>query len=423
MESYILALVARMTQERKQMNRRWLWLGVAILLIVVFFSVRSLTRERVTVRAAQAAHVPVASTVSTNGRVEPIANYEEFSPLATTVKAVYVQPGDHVPAGKLLIVLDDREAKARVASAESGLKAAQAAVEAIAHNGTLQERQASAADIAREKLEVQQAHRNLQALTKLNASGAASTGELLAARQQVEMAEASLHASEQSARNRYSSAEVERARAALADAQANLAAAREVLAETLVRAPIAGTVYAVYVSPTDFAEAGKLLLQMADLHQERIRAYFDEPEIGRLAVGQEIQIKWDAKPGRVWKGHIERIPATVVTYGTRNVGEVLVHIDDSDSGLLPDTHVTVTVTTSSEENALSVPREALHAENGKPFVFRIINGSLHRTYVTTGTINLTQVAILSGLKPGEWVAVGTTSGQPMLDDMAVKVAR
>ena len=412
-----------MTLEEKQTSRRWLWLGLSLLLIVVFFTVRSFTRDRVTVRAAQATHLPVASTVSTNGRVEPVANYELFSPIATTVKAVYVQPGDNVQTGKLLMVLDDTQAKASVASAESGVKTAQAALDAAIHNGTLQERQAMAADITREKLELAQARHNFETLTKLNASGAASAGEVLAARQQVEIAETSLGASQEGAQKRYSAADVARAHAALAGADANLTAARKVLSETLVRAPISGTVYAIYLGTTDFAEAGKLLLQMADLEHERVRAYFDEPEIGRLAVGQEIQIKWDAKPGQAWKGHIERIPVTVVTYGTRNVGEVLVHIDDPDSGLLPDTHVTVTVTTSSEANALSVPREALHAENGKPYVFRIIKGSLHRTYVTTGTINLTQVAILSGLEDGEWVAVGTTSGQPMLNGMMVKVVR
>ncbi len=412
-----------MTLEEKQTSRRWLWLVLSLILIIVFFTVRSFTRDRVTVRAARATHLPVASTVSTNGRVEPVANFELFSPIATTVKAVYVQPGDHVQAGKLLMRLDDTQAKASVASAESGVKTAQAAMDAAIHNGTLQERQAMAADIAREKLELAQARRNLETLIKLNTSGAASAGEVLAARQQVEIAETSLSALRESAQGRYSLADVERARAALRGAEANLAAARKVLNETMVRAPISGTVYAIYLGATDFAEAGKLLLQMADTQHERVRAYFDEPEIGRLAVGQEIQIKWDAKPGQAWKGHIERIPATVVTYGTRNVGEVLVHIDDPDSGLLPDTHVTVTVTTSSEADALSVPREALHAENGRPYVFRIVHGSLQRTYVTTGTINLTQVAILSGLKDGEWVAVGTTSGQPMLDGMVVKVVR
>ena len=60
-----------MARERKELDRRWLWLGAAILLVVVFFAVRSLTREHLQVRVAQVAHEPLASTVSTNGRVEP----------------------------------------------------------------------------------------------------------------------------------------------------------------------------------------------------------------------------------------------------------------------------------------------------------------------------------------------------------------
>jgi len=114
---------------------------------------------------------------------------------------------------------------------------------------------------------------------------------------------------------------------------------------------------------------------------------------------------------------------TVITYGTRNVGEVLVQIDEPDSGLLPDTNVTVTVTTSSEPNALSIPREALHSENAKPFVYKVVDGKLQRTDVTTGTINLTQVAILSGLREGESVAVGTTNGQPLQEGIPIKVVR
>jgi HlyD family secretion protein len=116
-----------MTQERKQSARLWFWRGSAVLLIVVFFTVRALTRDRLQVRVAAAAHMQLVSTVSTNGRVEPEVNYELHSPIATTVKAVYVQPGDQVAAGKLLMVLDDLQARARLATAESGVKAAQAA--------------------------------------------------------------------------------------------------------------------------------------------------------------------------------------------------------------------------------------------------------------------------------------------------------
>jgi HlyD family secretion protein len=154
-----------------------------------------------------------------------------------------------------------------------------------------------------------------------------------------------------------------------------------------------------------------------------VRAYFDEPDLGRLAVGQKISIKWDARPGQEWRGHIVRVPVTVITYGTRTVGEVLVEIDDPDSGLLPDTNVTVTVTISNEPDALTIPREALHFENGKPYVYKIVGDSLERTPVTTGSFNLMREEILSGLKEGDSVATGTTSGQPLQEGMPIKVVR
>ena len=412
-----------MAEARKQLDRRWLWLGAGILLIVVFFLVRELTRQRLPVRIATVTRDSLASTVSTNGRVEPVVNYQIHSPISTTVKAVYVQPGDVVPAGKVLLVLDDLEARARVAAAESGVKSAQAALDTVLNNGTLEQRQMAAADVVHDRLERDQAQRDLDTLIKLNATGAASLSEVAAARQRLAGAVAALNTSEESARNRYSPSDVARARAALADAEANLAAARAVLEQTTVRAPITGTVYSLNTEATEFAEDGKTLLQIADLHHERVRAYFDEPEIGRLAVGQSILIRWDAKPELVWHGHIDRTPITVITVGTRTVGEVLVTIDGGDGTLLPETNVTVTVTTSSQSDVLNIPRESLFSQSGKPYVFKVVGDQLQKTPVVTGALNLTQVAILSGLAQGDKVATGTSSGEPLQADMPIKVVQ
>ncbi len=412
-----------MAEARKQLDRRWLWLGAGILLIVVFFLVRELTRQRLPVRIATVTRDSLASTVSTNGRVEPVVNYQVHSPISTTVKAVYVQPGDVVAAGKVLLVLDDLDARARVASAESGVKSAQAALDTVLNNGTLEQRQMAAADVVHDRLERDQAQRDLDTLIKLNATGAASLGEVAAARQRLAGAVAALNTSEESARNRYTASDVSRARAALADAEANLAAARAVLEQTTVRAPITGTVYSLNTAATEFAEDGKTLLQIADLHHERVRAYFDEPEIGRLAVGQSILIKWDAKPELVWHGHIDRTPITVITVGTRTVGEVLVTIDGGDGTLLPETNVTVTVTTSSQSDVLNIPRESLFSQSGKPYVFKVVGDELQKTPVVTGALNLTQVAILSGLAQGDKVATGTSSGEPLQAGMPIKVVQ
>lgn len=423
-ESYILATVKLMTEDRMLMDRRlYLWGGGVALLIVVFFVARSMVRERIPVHAAEVTRMEMVNTVSTNGRVEPETNFEVHAPLSATVKAVFVQSGQEVKAGQPLIELDDLEARAHVATAESGLKSAQAALEAITLNGSLAERQAAASDVRKAEIEVSQTKRDTEALERLAKSGAASKSEVNAAHARVQTAEANLQAASLAVHQRYSPAEVERARAAVRDAEAGLAEARATLAQMHVSAPSGGTIYSLGVNRTEFAEAGKTILQLADLHHVRVRAYFDEPEIGRLAVGQKIVVKWDARPGKMWHGHILRIPTTVITYGTRNVGEVLVDLDDADGSLLPDTNVSVTVTTSSEPNALTIPREALYTANGKYYVYKIVNETLVKTPVTIGTINLTHASIQTGLNQGDLVTTGAVSDQRLQDSAQIKVVQ
>jgi HlyD family secretion protein len=409
-----------MAEARTQTNRKWLWIGAAVILIAVFVSARFFLRDQLPVRVARVEHQQLSNTVSTNGHVEPVTPYSFYSPLATTVKGVYAQEGDLVHSGKLILTLDDVAARAQVASAESAVKTAQATLEAATHNGTQSEQQASAAEIEQDRLARDQAQHDLDALTKLAATGAAAPSEVTAARERLETAQASLNAAQQSGQHRYSPAEIARAQAALNDAEAALAAAQHIEAQTSIYAPVTGTIYTMDAAPSEYAEAGKLLVEMADLSNERVRAYFDEPDLGRLAKGQAVSIRWDAKPDREWHGHVSRIPVTVVTYTTRNVGEVLVDLDGSDEGLLPDTNVTVTATISSEPDALSMPREALHEQNGKYFVYKVAGNELQRVTVTIGSPNLTQVPILSGLEAGDMVATGTTNGQPLQEGVPIK---
>ncbi len=409
-----------MAEARSQISRWWLWAAVAVVLLAVFFTARYFLRERLPVRVAHVEHATLVGTVSTNGRVEPVVNYQFYSPISTTVKAVYVQEGDTVPAGKLLITLDDVAARAQVANAESAVSSAQSALDVVKNNGTQAEQQASEGEIAQDRLTRDQAQHDLDALNKLVATGAASPSEVAAARARLDTANASLHAAEQSAHHRYSPGDLARAQAALADAQSALSAAQHVESQTQIRAPIAGTIYNMDASPSQFIPAGNLLLEVADLHHERVRGYFDEPDLGRLAVGESVVIRWDAKPGVEWNGHISRLPSAVVTYTTRNVGEALIDFDSSSDGLLPDTNVTLTVTTSSLPDTLSMPREALHEQNGKYFAFKVRNGELVRAPITIGSPNLTQVPILSGLEEGDTVAIGTTSGQPLQEGVPIK---
>ena len=90
-----------------------LWTLAAILLIIVFFAVRMLTREQLPLRVAQATMQDLATKDSTNGKIEPQHNFEAHAPAPGVVKHLYIKAGEAVPRGKLLLSLDDADAIAK----------------------------------------------------------------------------------------------------------------------------------------------------------------------------------------------------------------------------------------------------------------------------------------------------------------------
>lgn len=403
-------------------KRRRTWVIVAVLLLIGFAILRYFTRSIVPVRMAAAERGQLISTLSTNGKVEPVHNFAAYSPSPGTVKTVYVHEGEKVRTGQMLITLDDSEARSQVAAALAAERGAEAQLQALRHGGTRPQQITLAGNIETAKAARARQATTLATLQKLQQQGAASPSEVSAARSALAADDANLKILEQQRTGSFAPIDLEHAEANVTDAKAAYAAALDVLRKEDVRAPFAGTVYSVSVHASDFVQGGDRLLQMANLKQIQIRAYFDEPEVGKLVIGEPVTIVWDAKPNRVWHGRIVRTPTTIITYGTRNVGEALVSVDDADETLLPNTNVTITVTLLNVQNALIVPREALHADDSGNYVYRVMGGRLRRTPVKVGNLNLTQVQILSGLSEGEVVALTAPDGTTLHNGMAVSRA-
>lgn len=394
-------------------------LGALVLVVVI---VRSFTRDVVEIRAAVVDHQNLVSSVPTNGKVEPIQDYRAHAAGPGVVSKLYVKVGQKVKSGELLIGMDDADAVARLATANAALRSAQASLHDLEQGGSQDERIALSGDLSRGKLQQQEAVKDLAALKQLQQKGAASASEVASAEQRLQSANSSLQNIQMRTSQRYSTPDRTRAEAQLADAQAGVAAAQKGYAGVNVRSPLVGTVYSIPVSQYDFVQAGEDLVDVADLNKIQIRAYFDEPEIGNLAVGQAVKIVWEGKPDRVWHGHVSRVPTTVIAYGTRSVGECIIAVDDAHEDLLPNTNVTVTVTTQQRFNVLSIPREALHTEGARDFVYRVINNKLVVTPVQVGVVNLTRVEITGGLTEKDTVALSaTSSNRDLSSGLAVKV--
>jgi HlyD family secretion protein len=401
--------------------RRWWVTAIAILgaviLLAAFVSHRD---DSVPVRTAVVEQSAIRSLVSTNGKIEPVNNFEAHAPASTSVRRVFVKEGDSVKKGELLVVLDDADARAQAARAQTQLRAAQADLSAAERGGNREEVLNLEAQLVKAGTDRDSAQRNLDALKKLERQGAASAGEVREAENAFARADAQLTFLRQKQTKRYSNAELARVEAQRAEAQATYDAAQDVLAKSNVRAPFDGIVYSLPAKQGGFVAAGDLLLQVADLRKVLVRAFVDEPDVGRLAPGNPIEITWDAAPGRVWRTAVTAVPSTVKLRGSRNVGETTSIVDNKDLKLLPNINVGVTIVAAEHDNVLVVPREAVRMDDAKPYVLQVAGHELKRRDVETSLSNLTQVEITRGLSAKDVVAINSWNGKPIGDRTQVK---
>ena len=376
--------------------------------------------DPVPVRTAVVQQTAIRSVVSTNGKIEPVNNFEAHAPAATSVHRVLVKEGDSVKKGQLLLVLDDVDARAQAARAQTLMKAAQADLSAVERGGNQEEVLNLDAQFGKARTDRDSAQRNLDALKRLEQQGAASAGEVREAENSLARADAQFTLLQQKQTKRYSKPEIARVEAQRAEAQATYDAAQDVVAKSNVRAPFGGIVYSLPAKQGGFVAAGDLLLQVADLRKVRVRAFVDEPDVARLARGNPIEISWDAIPGRVWQARVSEIPSTVKLHGARNVGETTCIVDNKDLKLLPNVNVGVTIVTAAHDSVLVVPREAVRADDTKPYVLLVVGHELKRREVETSLSNLTQVEVTRGLSARDVIAINSSNGKPIGDGTEVK---
>jgi HlyD family secretion protein len=318
--------------------------------------------------------------------------------------------------------MDDAEARSTAAQALAQIRASQADLSAIQSGGTQEEVLTLESQLSKARTARDTAQRDLDALQRLEKDGAASSGEVKAAEDQLQRANADLSLLQQKQKDRYSRPEVAKVEARKAEAQAAYDAAEDTLNQLNIRASFDGIVYSLPVLQGAYVNPGDLILQVADLSKARVRAFVDEPDLGRLTPGDPIQVTWDALPGRIWPATVTAIPTVIKRHETRNVGETTCIVDNHDLKLLPNVNVGVTIITAEHQNVLTVPREALHEEDSTKYVYQIINNELHRRDVSISISNLTQVEVTGGIPENALVALSPLiSTKPLHDGLAVKV--
>ncbi len=347
----------------------------------------------------------LVSTLPTNGNVEPSFWQAVRAETGGVVGPAPVENGQAVAAGTVMAVISD-------ASLQAGIDTAQAKLDEARANLASQEAGGKPAEftdignlLARAEFDLAQARKSLATLERLVAQHAVTQQEADAAREKVQQSELEIAGLEKRKSTLVTPTEVAAARARVGDAETALKLARQRAALSVVRSPMAGVVYGREVRQGSYVNPGDPIANVGRVDQLRVRVYVDEPELGRVAVGQPVTITWDALPGRQWHGQVDKKPVAIQALGSRQVGEVVCSIENEGRALIPGANVNAEIRTAVVDHAMVIPKETLRHDSQGDYVFVLQGGAVERRAVKKGASSLTIVQVLDGLSDTDAVAL------------------
>jgi HlyD family secretion protein/macrolide-specific efflux system membrane fusion protein len=376
----------------RRTRRRWPWIVAAVLLAV---GVGAVVRARgssgkpldaTLIVAAKRGDLPI--DVIETGKVQPREKVEVKSKVAGQVARVFVEEGQKVKRGQLLLAIDPTDFRRDVARSQ--------------------------ADVARAAADVRSAG-NALAFARLNLArrqkGFEGRG---VAQMDVDVAESDVKAR---------AAALGTSQAVLAGARVALSAAEDRLRYTRIVAPMDGTVIERGIQPGEVVTPGvqatfegKALLTVADLSTLVVKADLNQIDVAKVKLDQTVTLTLDALPGKTWHARVTKIaPASTVPKGKDvDVFPIEATLTDASREIKPGMTADVRVHVDVKKDVVSLPIEAIVKEAGKTLVNKVVPGERGRERtdkieVTTASRNDREVEVQKGIAAGDRVLIKPAS--------------
>ncbi len=421
-------------------GRVWKWMAAAALVVVLLIAGAAALRnlnaapEVATVRVqAQRAGSSGGGTVVLNatGYIVAAHKIQVASKVVGKVAWIGVEKGDRVRAGQVIVRLEDDEYRAQLQQARGQLAALEAKLEELERGSRPEEIEAARAQLDQGKAELENARVQMERIRPLVA-------EKVMAQSALDDAQARYDAAAARVRNLERQYElvrlgprreaIEAMRGQVEAARGAVAFAETQLANTLIRAPVDGTILERGVEKGEFVTtsfvgergAKGYVVTLADLNDLRVELDISQNDFARLKPRQRGVITVDAWPGAEWEGVLEEIAPEANRQ--KAAVQVKVKVLNPDERLRPEMNAAVAFL-SDEPQAAAAP--------GKPVVFvppaAVRND---RVYVVLGGRIVERAIRTSGNTPlGLRVEDGLTGGEDLVlnpgpelkDGMKVKV--
>src|SRR5712692_11920759 len=352
--------------------------GAALLGGIVWFAVNQANKGVVTVQTAKVANQEtLVSQVTASGEVKPTTFTNVTAQGFGRITEILVKEGDHIKKGDRLLLQENVQANADVEGQTAGLASAGATLKSMESAFQLVQ-----AELAQAKADPEKSKRDWERAEGLDKDGLISKEEYDRRKGTFESDSAKVEQKKALIEQRR--AELEYAHWVLAQGQATLKRAKDVLSKTTYTSPINGIVSYLpvrlgeYVVPGIQNSNGSFLMTLSDMSVVTAEVKVDETDIVNVKMGQDADVTIDAVPGKVFKGKVTEIGSQAVlrssglttTQTTTSTQEakdfkVVVTLATPPDNLRPGLSTTAKIRTAEKKNVLAIPIQALAVRTRK----------------------------------------------------------
>ncbi len=357
------------------------------------------------------------TVLTATGYIVAAHKIEVASKVNGRVAWIGVDKGDKVQAGQVLVRLEDDEYRAQVQQQQGQLANLQAKLAEDQHGSRPEEIQKARADVDQAKADLADAKVSLDRTRQLVEQGVLAKQSLDDAQSKYDGDDAKVASLQRTLDLSVlgpRKEEIDQIRGQIEQARGALAYAQNQLDNTVIKAPVSGTILDRNVEKGEFISTGFVgdkgakgyIVTMADLNDLQVELDIPQGDFPKLGPQQKGIVTTDAYPDKKYQGEIEQVSPEADR--AKATVQVKVHVLNPDAYLRPDMNATVsfyndvkTSATPAAERVIVVPQGAV--QNGN--VFAVVNGHARKKPVTVRGTSDKGVLIASGLIGGEELIV------------------
>jgi HlyD family secretion protein len=363
----------------------------------------------------------IAKSVVATGKIEPLSKVEIKSKASGIIKYLYVNAGDRVREGQLLVELDKETLEAQLKESKAFLAAAESQLQEVQSQGKTLEANLRKTQLEAESKDFEFTVAEYKRYRELQSQGLVAKSDFDSVEQRMKAAEVNHKALQAAVKVKEAELEqnlrtITKSRAEVVQAQAQAERAEENLKYASIRSPLNGVVLSRELEVGDAVSSilqlgsnATLIMTLGDVQELYVKGKVDETDIGLVKVGQPVRVTVDAYKGRSFQGSVFRIAPMGVEKDNVTRFEVRVSIENDLDLLKVNMSANAEIILDEHKAVLLIPESSM-IYNEKRETFVEVPDLSTRTGrrqipVKTGLSNGARTELISGLKLGDQVVL------------------